>query len=62
MKTVEEYRKFAAACRELAAKLRDPNDKRALALMADGWDKIADERAAKLSAGELGPTEPAKEP
>ena len=63
MKTVAEYRKFAADCRELAAKLREPNDKRALLLMAAGWDKVADERAAKLGAtcGQE-PIEPAKEP
>jgi hypothetical protein len=53
MKTVAEYRKFAQDCRELADKLRDPNDKRALLLMAAGCDKVADERAAKLAAGEL---------
>ena len=60
MKTVAEYRKFAQDCRELAAKLRDPDDKRALLLMAVGWDKVADERATKLAddAGELEPTEP----
>ena len=50
MKTVAEYRKFAEDCRELSAKLRDPNDKRALILMADGWDKVANERAANLAA------------
>ena len=57
MKTVEEYRKFAADCRELAAKLRDPNDKRALALMANGWDKVAAKRAAEL-ASEQDPIKP----
>jgi hypothetical protein len=36
MKTVAECRKFAEDCGELAAKLRDPNDKRALLLMAAG--------------------------
>ena len=49
MKTVTEYRKFASDCRELAEKLRDPKDKQALLLMASGWDKVADERAAKLA-------------
>jgi hypothetical protein len=49
MKTVAEYRKFADDCRGLAAKLRDPDDQRALLLMAAGWDKVATERAAKLA-------------
>jgi hypothetical protein len=56
MKTVAEYRKFAEDCRELAAKLRDPNDKRALLLMADGWEKVANERAERLkNTGEPDP-------
>jgi hypothetical protein len=62
MKTVAEYRKFADDCRGLAAKLRDPDDQRALLLMAAGWDKAATNRTAQLSAtGEHGPIEPAKE-
>ncbi len=48
MKTVAEYRKFAAKCRELAAKLTDANDKRATELMASAWDKVAKQREAQL--------------
>jgi hypothetical protein len=48
MKTVAEYRKFAEDCRELGSKLRNPDDKRALELMAAAWDKIANEREALL--------------
>ena len=48
MKTVAEYRKFAEGCRQLAEKLMDPNDKRALQMMADAWERIANERQAKL--------------
>jgi hypothetical protein len=48
MKTVAEYRKFAEDCRELASKLRNPDDKRALELMATAWDKVANEREAQL--------------
>jgi hypothetical protein len=49
MKTVAEYRKFAEECRELAAKLTNPDDKRALELMATAWDKAANERAVQLN-------------
>jgi hypothetical protein len=50
MKTVAEYRKFAEECRDLASKLRTPDDKRALELMATAWDKVANEREAKLKS------------
>jgi hypothetical protein len=63
MKSVTEYRRFAEDCRELASKLKDPNDKRALLLMAAGWDKIANECAAKLAAtGEQDSIGPLKAP
>ena len=48
MRTVAEYRKFAEDCRQLAAKLSDPQDRLALELMAKGWEKVADEREAAL--------------
>jgi hypothetical protein len=48
MKTVAEYRQFAEECRQLAAKLRAPDDKRAVLLMATAWDKVANEREAQL--------------
>jgi hypothetical protein len=51
MKTVEEYRGFAEDCRKLAAQLADPEDKRAMKLMAAAWDKIANEREAALESG-----------
>ena len=50
MKMVAEYREFARLCRELAAKITNPNDRRATELMASAWEKIADEREAKLAA------------
>jgi hypothetical protein len=34
---------------ELAAKLTDPNDRRATELMASDWEKVADERETKLA-------------
>jgi hypothetical protein len=48
MRRVSEYRRYAEECRRLAAVLSKPTDKRALELMATGWDKRADEREAKL--------------
>jgi hypothetical protein len=46
MLSVAEYRRFARECRRLAAMLTKPADKRALELMATGWDKTADRREA----------------
>jgi hypothetical protein len=51
MRTVAEYREYAQGCRDLAAKTTDPNDKRALELMAIGWDKVADQREAAINKG-----------
>jgi hypothetical protein len=51
MRWVTEYRRLAAECRQLAAALTKPTDRRALELMAKGWDKSADEREAKLRGG-----------
>jgi hypothetical protein len=48
MRWVVEYRRFANECRRLAAALTKPSDRRALELMAKGWDKSADEREGKL--------------
>jgi hypothetical protein len=51
MKTVAEYRQFAVACREMAAKITDPKDKRAVELMAQAWEKVANEREVALKRG-----------
>jgi hypothetical protein len=59
MKTVAEYREFAEKCRELAAKLTDPNDKRAIELMAAAWQKVANKREAVLKSKEPKEPEPA---
>jgi hypothetical protein len=48
MKTIAEYKEFAQKCREPAAKLDDPNDKRATELMAAAWEKVAKQREAQL--------------
>jgi hypothetical protein len=52
MRRVTEYRRYAEECRRLAAVLTKPTDKRALELMAKGWDKRADEREAKLCSSD----------
>jgi hypothetical protein len=51
MRTVAEYREFAQRCRDLAEKIKDQNDKRALELMAASWDKVADQREAAINKG-----------
>ncbi len=48
MKTVAEYREFAAMCRELAARTNDPQDRHALELQASAWEKVANAREAAL--------------
>lgn len=48
MRWVVEYRRVAKECRRLAAALTKPSDRRALELMAQGWDKSAAEREGKL--------------
>ncbi len=48
MKTVAEYREFAAQCREMAVKMTDPQDRKALELQASAWEKVANAREAAL--------------
>ncbi len=36
-------------CRDLAAKLSDAKDRKAVELMALGWEKVAKEREMRLS-------------
>jgi hypothetical protein len=52
VKTVAEYREFAAKCREMAARMTDPQDRRALELQASAWKKVADAREAALQRNE----------
>lgn len=52
MKTVAEYRQFAAWCRELATKITDPKDRHAVELMAEAWEKVASDREAALKRGQ----------
>ena len=46
MRSASAYRRFARQSRRLAAALSEPADKRALELMAKGWDKAAEKREA----------------
>ena len=59
MKTVAEYRMYAAECRKLAAKTARPEDKQALETIARAWERVADEREAQLVRQIDGPNDPA---
>jgi alpha-D-ribose 1-methylphosphonate 5-triphosphate synthase subunit PhnH len=48
MKTVAEYRAYAAESRRLVASVSRPEDKQALERLAQAWDHLADEREARL--------------
>ena len=52
MRSAIDYRRFARQSRRLAAALSEPADKRALELMAQGWEKAADKREAMLRSQE----------
>ncbi len=49
MRLVIECLRCERACRDLAAELTDPNDRRALELMASGWARRAAERLRKIN-------------
>jgi len=51
MRTVEEYRQLAEDCRKLAIKLANPDDRRALEMIATSWDRVADQREGALKKG-----------
>ncbi|HUC51692.1 MAG TPA: hypothetical protein VMA30_20090 [Xanthobacteraceae bacterium] len=53
MITVAQYRAFAVQCRDMAARMSDPSDRRALELQASAWDKIANEREAAIEKGKI---------
>jgi hypothetical protein len=46
-KSTGEYRRFAADCRELASRVTREDDKYALELMAQAWEKVAISLRAK---------------
>lgn len=58
MRLVIECLRCERACRNLAAELTNPNDKRALELMASGWARRAAERLRKLESEATAPGAP----
>jgi hypothetical protein len=52
VKTVAEYREFATECHKMAAKMTDPQDRKALELQASAWEKVANAREAALQKRE----------
>jgi hypothetical protein len=44
MKKASEYREHARECRELAALMAEPENRRQLLDMAESWDLLAEER------------------
>ncbi|MFY9894865.1 MAG: hypothetical protein WAK63_12130 [Xanthobacteraceae bacterium] len=49
MEKVVQYAQFAEECRKLAAILVEPDDKKALEIMAYAWETVAKERQQQLS-------------
>lgn len=58
MRLIIECLRCERACRDLAAELTNPNDKRALELMAAGWARRAAERLRKLEPEATAPRAP----
>jgi hypothetical protein len=48
MRTVGECREIAEAYRQLAMRLTNPDDKRAVEMMTAAWTRLANEREAAL--------------
>ncbi|MGC1359424.1 MAG: hypothetical protein WA851_27225 [Xanthobacteraceae bacterium] len=49
MRKVSEYKQHAAECRQMAAKIRDQDQKKQLEEMAEAWTMLATERARQLA-------------
>jgi hypothetical protein len=49
MKKASEYRKHAQECRSLAAQMQSVDQREQLMLMADHWERLADDRIALVS-------------
>ena len=49
MRRVSEYKHHAKACRELAALMSKPEDKKILEDLARAWDKVAKLRESDLA-------------
>jgi hypothetical protein len=49
LKQVEEYRRHAQECRDLAARALNEEHKTALLMMADTWEALAEEPERRLA-------------
>ena len=49
MKQASEYRDHAQECRVLAARMESPDQRGQLIKMAEHWEKLAEERIARLN-------------
>jgi hypothetical protein len=52
MRKVDEYRRHAAECRQLAGAASNPETRRQLLDMADTWDGLARDRQEQLARDE----------
>ena len=48
MRKIEDYRRHAAECRDMATRATTPEQREMLVNMADTWDSLAEGRAAQL--------------
>ncbi len=53
---VEEYRSYAAQCREIAKRTRNAADRKAMEMLAAAWERIANERETAIKAGKPPPS------
>jgi hypothetical protein len=51
MKTVEEYIRHAHECEDLARKVKDADQRRAIVQMAETWRSLAAQRQKQVDAG-----------
>ena len=49
-----KFRKSAAECLARAQQTRDPRAKAVLAIAADVWEKLAEQRASRVSSSQVG--------
>ncbi len=53
---VEEYRAFAAQCREIAKRMANEADRKAMEMLGAAWERIANERETAIKAGKPPPS------
>jgi hypothetical protein len=62
MKTAQEYRRYAEECRALAKQMTDIMQRDQLLMMADTWDRLAEQRERRASGASVEPVEAPREP